>query len=202
MRAGAVATPGADAGAADRGGSARGACGREAAAWREESRRPWAAALPATAALLLGVAACGGEPGGDDPGREGTEAGAEEEAPAASAVGDSPAVGTGRPPAAETAAGEGASRPLRSFRFRIRNGGDDTVVVVADAGAGTRTLDTVPPADSSAVRVETRAPLLELTARLLSGRETARSRFDLERAPGDTLLEFVADPGAADSAGR
>ncbi len=156
--------------------------------------------LAAAAPLLLSPLACGG-------GEAGGAAGGGEAASRSSAA-DTPAPdrGTEGPDRADSAAGgavpEVDERPLRAFRFRIRNGGGDTVVIVADAGAGTRTLDTLPPADSSSVRVETRASLLELVARLRSGREVARSRYELERPPGDTLLEFDAAAGAADSAGR
>ena len=141
--------------------------------------------LAAALALATLVAACGGS-GGD------AEAGG-----AATSGRD-----TAAPETTDTAAAAGRtddSRPLRAFRFRVGNEGGDTAVIVADAGAGARTLDTVPPADSAEVRVETRASLLELRARSGSGEELARSRYDLERPTGDTLLDFPVSPAASRS---
>jgi len=147
--------------------------------------RPLAALLAAVALPAL-VGACGGSGGdGDAGGADSVTAGAADTTTAAdTAPDDDP-------------------RPLRAFRFRIGNATGDTAMIVADAGAGTRTLDTVPPADSGEVRVETRASLLELLARSGSGVELARSRYDLERPAGDTLLDFELFPpsSTADSTG-
>lgn len=144
------------------------------------------AALLAAATLPALVGACGGSGGdGDAGGPDSVTANAADSTTAAdTAPADDP-------------------RPLRAFRFRIGNATGDTAVVVADAGAGTRTLDTVPPADSGEVRVETRASLLELVARSRSGAELARTRYDLERPAGDTLLDFELSPPSptADSTG-
>lgn len=147
--------------------------------------RPLAALLAAVALPAL-VGACGGSGGGGD--ADGADS-------VASGAADTTA-------AADTAPADDP-RPLRAFRFRIGNASGDTAVIVADAGAGTRTLDTVAPADSGEVRVETRASLLELLARSGSGVELARSRYDLERPAGDTLLEFELPPPSptADSTG-
>lgn len=146
------------------------------------------AALLAVVALPALMAACGGS-GGDAEG-----GGAE------SPARDTVAAG-GTDTAGGTAVADSAPaddpRPLRAFRFRIRNERGDTAVIVADAGAGTRALDTVPPADSAEVRVETRASLLELRARTGPGDELARSRYDLERSAGDTLLEFSVPPASS-----
>ena len=144
------------------------------------------AVLLAAAALPALAGACGGSDGdGDAGGADSVTAGAVDTTAAA-----------------ETASADDP-RPLRAFRFRIGNATADTAVVVADAGAGTRALDTVPPADSGEVRVETRASLLELVARSGSGAELARIRYDLERPAGDTLLHFELSPPSptADSTG-
>lgn len=158
--------------------------------------------LPALLALALPVAAAscgGGEPGGEGP----EEVGAASGTPAAS-----PGAGQPAPdPAASPPSGPGADsardgRPSRAFRFRIRNRGGEPAVVVADAGAGTVLLDTVGPADSAWVRVETRADRLEIRARSGARGEVARARYDLERPAGDTLLEFEVPPAASsDTAG-
>ena len=149
--------------------------------------------LVAAAVLLLAASACGGDSGGADGGEAARDT-ASDTASASAAAADS---------AGDADSASEDARPLRAFRFTIRNDGGDTVIVAADAGAGARTLDTVPPADSAEVRVETRAALLELGARDPAGEEVARSRYELERAAGDTLLDFrIAPPGAeADSAG-
>jgi len=132
--------------------------------------RPLAVLLAASALTAL-VGACGGSGGdGDAGGADSVTSGAADTTTAAD------------------------PRPLRAFRFRIGNATGDTAVIVADAGAGTRTLDTLPPADSGQVRVETRASLLELVARSGSGAELARTRYDLERPAGDTLLDFELSP--------
>lgn len=171
-----------------------------------EGSRPggirWGGALPSGLPALLAAVAlptlaagCGGDSAGDS-------AGDRSDAPArdTAAAADADSV-----PAADSALAAD-SRPLRAFRVRIGNEGADTAVIAADAGAGARTVDTVPPADSGVVRVETRAPLLELRARTGPGGEVlARSRYDLERSAGDTLLEFrvpPARPTAPDTAGR
>lgn len=148
-----------------------------------------APALAATAALLVAAAACGGDSGG---------------AAGGDAAGDTVSAGAAGADSAGIADSAAADpRPLRSFRFTVRNAGGDTVIVVADAGAGVRTLDTVPPADSSEVRVETRADLLDLAARDRAGEEVARTRYELERPAGDTLLDFGIPPAGseADSTG-
>lgn len=146
------------------------------------------AALLAAVALPALTAACGGSGGDADGG------GAEASARDTAAPGGTDT--TEETPVADPAPADDA-RPLRAFRFRIRNEGGDTAVIVADAGAGTRALDTVPPADSAEVRVETRASLLELRARTGPGDELARSRYDLERPAGDTLLEFPVPPASS-----
>lgn len=179
-------------------GTGGGAAGRGVA-----RRRPRTVSLLAAVPLLLSLAACGGDPGGEDAGEAGVGTSAGDTAAARAGAGDTAAGGADTVAAADTVP-EGDSRPLRAFRFRIRNRGGDTVVVVADAGAGTRTLDTVPPADSSEVRVETRASLLELRGRVGPGGEVpARSRYDLDRPFADTLLEFEVSPrpAAEDTAG-
>lgn len=110
--------------------------------------------------------------------------------------------GEARPEArGEADAGSEAAGPLRAFRVRIRNRSGDTVGVVADAGAGAVALDTVGPADSAAVRVETRAGRLEIRARRRPGGRAVRSRYDLERPPGDTLLEFGVPPAPPEDGG-
>ncbi len=136
-------------------------------------------ALLAAAALASLAAGCGGSGGDGDAG--GAEASGDDTVAAGA---------TDTTAATADSAPTGDRRPLRAFRFRITNEGVDTAVIVADAGAGARTLDTVPPADSGEVRVETRASRLELRARSGSGGYLARSRYDLERAPGDTLLDL------------
>lgn len=149
------------------------------------------AALLAVAALPALTAACGGS-GGDAEGG-GAEAPARDTvAPGGTDTTDT----TEGTPVADSAPADDP-RPLRAFRFRIRNEGGDTAVIVADAGAGARALDTVPPADSSEVRVETRASLLELRARAIPGDELARSRYDLERPAGDTVLVFSVPPASS-----
>lgn len=160
-------------------------------------RRP-SAGRPAdgrAAAVLLLVAALAGSACGGDAGEQHDGVASSDSARAArgeSAAAASPDV------SAETSAASDSGRPLRAFRVRLRNGGTDTAVVVADAGAGARTLDTVPPADSAWVRVETRARRLEIRARSGTGGESGRSRYDLERPEGDTLLYFeVPAPGPA-----
>lgn len=143
-------------------------------------------ALLAAAALASLAAGCGGSGGDGDAG------GAEPPGDDTVAAG-----ATDTMAAAADSAPTGDQRPLRAFRFRISNEGADTAVIVADAGAGARTLDTVPPADSGEVRVETRAPRLELRARSGSGGYLARSRYDLKRPAGDTLLELRLPSGSS-----
>lgn len=152
--------------------------------------------------LLVG-AACGGgdDAGSPDPGRDSTTAAASDTNTAGSAAAESGAEVSAEAPAADSA------RPLRAFRVRLRNRSGDSAVVVADAGAGVRTLDTVPPADSSEVRVETRARRLEIRARGPDGEvgssdRPARSRYELEQPAADSVIEFeVPPPPAADTTG-
>lgn len=145
--------------------------------------------------LALAAASCGGDaPGGD--GGEGPRP-----APGAAAAGED-ADSVAADPTGPGPDSARERRPLRAFRFWIRNRGNEAAVVVADAGAGAAVLDTVPPGDSAAARVETRAGRLELRARAGARGQVARVRYDLERPPGDTLLEFEIPPTApGDTAG-
>lgn len=164
--------------------------------------RPGAGALLA-GLVALSTAACGGGGGdADSPGAGPDTATADvsDTATAGAARAESGADVSAAAPDADSA------RPLRAFRVRLRNRSGDSAVVVADAGAGARTLDTLPPADSSEVRVETRARRLEIRARRPGGApgstaRPARSLYGLERPVADSVLEFDLPPADPDSAG-
>lgn len=163
--------------------------------------RPGPGAALVLIGTLLVAAGCGGGDDGERPGTPADSAASDTAGVRSPGAASDPDVSLDTPaPAADPA------RPLRAFRVRVRNRGRDTVVIVADAGTGARTLDTVPPADSSEVRVESRARRLEIRARGPGGTTDsaggrARSLYDLERPDADSVLEFEVPPADPDSAG-
>lgn len=155
----------------------------------------------ALAAAVACVPGCGGEAGGEggagdgsaaaSPGEQrlrGEGAASERPAPDRNANGRGTADGSVGP---DTAADDG--RPLRRFRLRVLNAAPDTLRVFAAAGKGEVVLDTVAPADSGDVWLETRASRLQLRAATRTG-ETLRLDT-LDFTEGELHRWRVSDAG-------
>ena len=76
----------------------------------------------------------------------------------------------------------------RAFRLRLRNDGDEDVLVFADGGAGEVRIDSVTAGQWTEVELVTRAPLVVVRSATPAGRNLRRLEID---PVADTVREVV-----------